>query len=94
MLIEHLMGRDLTELREEKELKKLLRVMSNTVDVFKIEFEQLKSGISEAEQRCQDRIDEYQQTNEQLEAELDLMEANLEKLRIYESAYHTKEQKL
>ena len=39
-------------------------------------------------------IQGYQEQNMELEAELDLMEAELEKMRMYEQSYHTQEKRL
>lgn len=39
-------------------------------------------------------MQQYQETNQELEAELEQMEAELERMKMYETSYHTQEKNL
>lgn len=41
-----------------------------------------------------EEVQDYHEKNEELEGQLDLMEAELEKMRMYEQSYHTQEKRL
>lgn len=54
----------------------------------------MHAKVDEVEERGAIEIEEFEQKNQELEAELDLKEAELEKMKMYEQSYHTQEENL
>ena len=72
----------------------MFQLLIENSDILAEQFSSLENHIIALEEKGTDEVQEFQQRNVELEAELDLMEAELEKMRVYEQSYHTQEQRL
>ena len=54
----------------------------------------MRKSCEEQEYNHESKLQDYQQKNLELEADLELMEASLEKMRIYEQSYFSQEKNL
>ena len=58
------------------------------------EFENLQARVEMMEEMGSEEVQQYQEQNSELEGQLNLMEAELEKMKMYEQSYHTQEKRL
>lgn len=67
----------------------LFQLLVQSSEILGNQFEELLKRIEVTEEKNAAEVQVYQEQNMELEAELDLMEAEFEKMRMYEQSYHT-----
>ena len=76
------------------QMQKLFELLLSHNEQLSLHFDKMEARNEELEKVGSKEVQQYHEENMELEAELDNLESELEKMRMYETSYHTQEKRL
>lgn len=94
-VLEYIASNKLDEYRnDETALQEVFKLLIENSKLMSREFENLQAKVETLDDMGNEEVQQYQEQNSELEGQLCLMEAELEKMKMYEQSYHTQEKRL